>query len=895
MQMKSSLVLGVVAVVWALPILFPPILAQPTTDFAVQVSASVQPDPPRIMLVWPVVENASGYSVSRKTRDGTTWGHPIQLPASATGYTDTDVIPGNAYEYHVSRTSPHFTGHGYIYAGIQAPLVETRGTLILIVDNTHASDLAAELTRLQQDLVGDGWEVRRHDTPRMAVDAANADPAFWAARSNEVAVVKQLIRSDYAADPANVRTVFLFGHVPVPYSGSFAPDAHLEHSGAWPADAYYGDMDGVWTDSTVINRGAADLRNQNVPRDGKFDQEYIPAKTVLELGRVDLANLPALPLSEVELLRRYLNKDHHFRHKHITAQPRALVNDNFSLLNGEVPAVNGWGNFAPLFGARNVTEGRWLTEFIREEYLWGYGCGPGTFTSAAGVVDTWHFIVYDTRVVFTMLFGSYFGDWDSRNNLLRAQLATPTYTLTSAWAGRPNWYVHHMAMGETIGFATRVTQNNAGLYQGSTRTNDVQIVGPGDPRKHMNQVHIALMGDPALRLHPVGPSLSLVALTNDSGGVGLSWEPSADAVFGYHIYRAPSRGGPYSRLNGTFLTGTNYTDPNITAARYYMVRAVKLEVSGSGSYFNASQGTFAEVSLPISSGNGGEWAGRGAGTWKFSDASGAAGSHPGWDCVKLDTALNVTATFANQFTVRVVSTDTLGAPDTPANFQKDLAYTWPILTAPAGIIGFDPGKVDLQTAEFTADLGGGVFKVELAEDGMSLNLVFTPNRPPSTGPAIFYTAWDTPLRIHIGEFLAQFTSDPDGDARTLVQIGSSTNGTPIFTDSNHLVFVSENNIRETVSYWVQDARPYRNGDTVRIVEGAITIQPIPVAPPSSAHRAVEIEWDSEAGKVYQVQFRLGTGSDWTDYGEPVVGTGEKMSIFERASTANKFYRVILPP
>jgi len=53
------------------------------------------------------------------------------------------------------------------------------------------------------------------------------------------------------------------------------------------------------------------------------------------------------------------------------------------------------------------------------------------------------------------------------NNLLRAQLGTTNYTLTSVWASRPNWMFHHMALGETIGFSTRVTQNNSGLYDGN--------------------------------------------------------------------------------------------------------------------------------------------------------------------------------------------------------------------------------------------------------------------------------------------------------------------------------------------------------------------------------------------------------------------------------------------
>ena len=65
-----------------------------------------------------------------------------------------------------------------------------------------------------------------------------------------------------------------------------------------------------------------------------------------------------------------------------------------------------------------------------------------------------------------MLFGSYFGDWDSTNNLLRAAIATPTYTLTCAWVGRPSWYFHHMALGETIGFSTMLSQNNDAGYWG---------------------------------------------------------------------------------------------------------------------------------------------------------------------------------------------------------------------------------------------------------------------------------------------------------------------------------------------------------------------------------------------------------------------------------------------
>jgi len=42
-----------------------------------------------------------------------------------------------------------YTGYGYIYAGIDAPMIENRGELILIVAADTGS-LSGELTRLQQ-------------------------------------------------------------------------------------------------------------------------------------------------------------------------------------------------------------------------------------------------------------------------------------------------------------------------------------------------------------------------------------------------------------------------------------------------------------------------------------------------------------------------------------------------------------------------------------------------------------------------------------------------------------------------------------------------------------------------------------------------------------------------
>ena len=57
-------------------------------------------------------------------------------------------------------------------AGIKAPLKDQRGKLLLVVENKYAADLAAELTRLEQDLTGDGWQVTRFDVSRADTPAS---------------------------------------------------------------------------------------------------------------------------------------------------------------------------------------------------------------------------------------------------------------------------------------------------------------------------------------------------------------------------------------------------------------------------------------------------------------------------------------------------------------------------------------------------------------------------------------------------------------------------------------------------------------------------------------------------------------------------------------------------
>jgi hypothetical protein len=223
-----------------------------------------------------------------------------------------------------------------------------------------------------------------------------------------------------------------------------------------------------------------------------------------------------------------------------------------------------------------VEELDYFSTLANESYLWSYGCGGGSYVSCGGVGTTNDFASNSVKTVFTVLFGSYFGDWDNTDNFLRAPLAATGHALTNIYAGRPAWHMHHMAMGFPVGYSTRLTQNNNHLY----------VVGFGG-----RQIHIALMGDPTLRMHVVKPAADLTIEATGEGTHQLNWSPSDDAVLGYHIYSAASLADSFERLNIELVTSTSFLNiVPMPGENLYMVRALRLEESGSGTYYNLSGG-----------------------------------------------------------------------------------------------------------------------------------------------------------------------------------------------------------------------------------------------------------------------------------------------------------------
>lgn len=539
--------------------------AQSSADAAVQINATVQTSTPQITLNWVGNTTTTSYQIFRKLKTATSWGVALAtLTGTVNQYVDNTVSVGTNYEYRIIRSGSGYTGYGYINSGINVPVTEYRGKLILLVDSTFITSLNTELKRLQEDLEGDGWSVLRHNVLRTATPQH----------------VRSFVQADYALDPTNTKAVFIVGHVPVPYSGNINPDGHPDHLGAWPTDTYYADVNGVWTDVSVTSTTASPARTQNNPADGKFDQSVIPSDLELQVGRADFANLTTFTLTETQLLKNYLDKDHDYRKKVFTVVKRAVIDDNFGYFSGEAFAASGYKNAACMVPTSSITAADYFTSMTGNNYQWSYGCGGGTYTSASGIGNTTNFSTANLQGVFTMLFGSYFGDWDSQNNFLRAALAQGK-VLTNVWSGRVHYQLHHMGLGENIGYGVKLTQNNIGsLYFGSP----TGITG--------RWIHHGLMGDPTLRNDVVAPVSNVVA-TKVGNNCNISWTASPEpGVLGYNIYMKNDTNTNYVKINSALIAGTTYTDNCLLykGIYKYMVRAYKLETTPSGSYYNMSEG-----------------------------------------------------------------------------------------------------------------------------------------------------------------------------------------------------------------------------------------------------------------------------------------------------------------
>ncbi len=514
-----------------------------------------------LTIQWKDDPNVNTYELFKKMPQDTSWGNPIFASGDVdTNYVDTDIEEGKLYEYRIVKQTGDSLGYAYLFSGVNYQPPTKRGDVLILIESIAADFVADNLNTYLDILISEGW--KPHVIP--------------VAESATVPDVKSMILQNYSTLDS-LTAVLLMGNIAVPHSGNISPDGHQDHIGAWPADNYYGDMDGVWTDETVDNISSVYPRLHNVPGDGNFDQGFIPSDIELMVGRMDFSELPVFDLNEYELLDRYLEKNISFRTGEYQVNRRAV----FSNLNPwkEGLGQNAIRNFVPIVSNDSLGYGAYFDAYY-DSFLWSYGGSSGSMINSNGLGSIYTYADNNFQAVFTANFGSYFGDYDFENNYLRTILASGK-VLSSAWVGAPNWYFHPMGLGFDIGFCTRLTQNNEQLYYGGFFPKSVTI---------------NLLGDPTLKAFIVLPPSDLQA-TPIGNHVVLSWSASEDNILGYQVYHKEEGMDYFEALNLEPTLNTTWVDSCVagTTPIQYLVKAVKQEITPSGSFINHSIGPIISV------------------------------------------------------------------------------------------------------------------------------------------------------------------------------------------------------------------------------------------------------------------------------------------------------------
>ena len=561
--------------------------AQNIKDSSFLLSATSNSLKNTILISWTTTD-ATGYQISRKTTETDNWGTPLATISAANSfYLDSTALKGLVYEYRVAKVKGNsIRAIGYVASGIEVALNHYRKNILILVDSSTYNNIDSNACKtLKNDFYMDGYGVTL-----MLVSEYSKPPAIKTKISTWSNVNRNLNNQ-----------CLLIGRVPVAYSGTMLtnttdlpPDAHPDHGGAWPTDLYYAEFDGAWTDFLTMTTNITRAANLNNPGDGKFDPHFIPDNIDIQIGRIDFRMLPAQGISDFKMVENYLRKLHQFKIAAVKVPNKAFISDNFNYLGGEMPMRSGWNNASCMVGKNNITStGNYFDSCKANSYLYANVMGGGSFTNCSGVGASNQF-TDSIRAVFNVMFGSYFGDWNTQDNFLRSCLASKGLTLTNVWAHRPHWYFHQMAMGMQIGHSVIIAQNN--LSDFSLKYGYIGSFGGNylDRRISMN-----LMGDPTLRMHYFDGAKNLNSnKTNSNKNVILTWTASSEpGVVGYHVYRTSRNGGVYYPITTAPLNALTFTDLNpYNGTNYYVVKAIKLETSNTGTYYNSSLGVMAIVS-----------------------------------------------------------------------------------------------------------------------------------------------------------------------------------------------------------------------------------------------------------------------------------------------------------
>jgi fibronectin type 3 domain-containing protein len=69
--------------------------------------------------------------------------------------------------------------------------------------------------------------------------------------------------------------------------------------------------------------------------------------------------------------------------------------------------------------------------------------------------------------------------------------------------------------------------------------------------------------------------------------VSLGWTPSTSTVIGYNTYTSAISGGPYTKLTGTPVAATSYTDGSVQAGQTYYFVVTSVDSNNVESAYSA--------------------------------------------------------------------------------------------------------------------------------------------------------------------------------------------------------------------------------------------------------------------------------------------------------------------
>lgn len=544
-------------------------------DYTVRIeSESVYIPNYSIKLKWRSTTDSLHYTLKKRELNNPVWS-TININLYDTSYIDNNVVFGSVYEYRVENKIDSFkTAYGYIAVGDSITEKQSK-KLIFLADGTMYKTLQTGIDNYRLSLAADGYKVYFATVPR----SEKFDTA-------KIRITKNIIDSIYLNYGADY--ILLFGRVPVPYAGDAAVDGHPDHIGAWSADAYYGIISDKWTDSVVDAYSGKELRNHNVPLDGKFDQSTIVDSVRIRVGRVDMYNLKVFSEKESDLLNTYIYKAINYNNNIYKIPNKALIDDRLGTWMEDILATESIMNDNALFEKRNIHYDSLQTALQRDTFMFAYCCSLGLADSLEWVFSSVYFDTTAANSVINTFIGSYMGDWDSKNNILRSIIASEPFALCSYFGGRPFWFLHTMGLGETIGDAYLRSINNDitgylsnGLYG-------------------MQGMHVALLGDPTTRMYRLTPPLN-VQFKRIDNKVNISWDYDDNDILGYEVYKSNTDNSEFIKISNDWFGEKffNYLETDNDTNSIYIVKVVKMQNTPSGSFVNRSIGAFANYLLNV--------------------------------------------------------------------------------------------------------------------------------------------------------------------------------------------------------------------------------------------------------------------------------------------------------